>query len=132
MKLIFENNNQLLLNSIYMNEEEDYWELTLTASYILQQGHKSAALQFPDELLSHSSRVANLLQRRVGSHCQIYILAVCTICIMLYPKREVTKPIFTHSSNKAHSCTQDTTYNPLAVDEVAAMHVGASCVVRPS
>ncbi|GAX83471.1 hypothetical protein CEUSTIGMA_g10896.t1 [Chlamydomonas eustigma] len=68
--------------------EEDHWDLPLAASYILQNGHKSAALQFPDDLLCYSSRVSSLLQKR------------------------------------------DTAYNPLAVDEVAAMHVGASCVVH--
>ena len=144
-------------------DEEWLWDIDPTVDYITQGGHSAAALQFPDDLLRHSTRVAALLAAKLGSRCRVYVLAVrpppgaavdCQLlCHSLHAKSNhhhapwpgLRQPqAYTTHSRVLHSlpcrCSehqhvpisfylQDTAYNPLAVDEVAAQHVSAGCVV---
>ena len=57
-------------------DEEWLWDIDPTVDYITQGGHSAAALQFPDDLLRHSTRVAALLAAKLGSRCRVYVLAV--------------------------------------------------------
>ena len=52
------------------------WDIAPTVAYITQGRHSAAALQFPDDLLRHSTRVAALLATKLGSRCRVYVLAV--------------------------------------------------------
>ncbi|XP_068650154.1 uncharacterized protein [Aristolochia californica] len=81
----------------------NYYEITRTAQFILDGNFSRVALQFPDELLKDSTRVASTLRRELFSfgreNVGIYVLA-------------------------------DTTYGSCCVDEVGASHVNADCVVH--
>ncbi len=59
-------------------DDDDWrWDLSPTVAYIAARGHTAVALQFPDDLLPHSTRVAALLSKRLeGSRCRVYVLAV--------------------------------------------------------
>ena len=54
------------------------WDVEETVDFITRRCFTSVALQFPDELLQHSTKVATLLTGRLGSfsHCKVYVLAV--------------------------------------------------------
>ena len=71
-------------------------------AYVLERGYARVTLQFPDELLGAAPAAAARLQAELAA---------------------------ARSDAKVYVLA-DTTYNPLSVDEVAAQHVGADCVVR--
>lgn len=80
----------------------EQYDISATASYILDRGFTRVALQFPDDLLRASVEVTSLLrsalsERRHGIN--LYVMA-------------------------------DTTYGSCCVDEVAAAHVDAQCVIH--
>ena len=54
------------------------WDVEETVEFLISRCFTSVALQFPDELLQHSTKVATLLNARLGSHCKVYVLAVST------------------------------------------------------
>ncbi|KAJ2742023.1 Diphthamide biosynthesis protein 2 [Coemansia sp. BCRC 34301] len=76
------------------------YEVEQTAAIITQGGFARIALQFPDHLLGHSTKVSAELQRRIDPFaCKLFILA-------------------------------DTSYGSCCVDEVAAEHYSADLVVH--
>ncbi len=81
---------------------EKQWDVPGTARYLASRGFARAALQFPDELLAEAARVAAALQRA---------------CAGL---GHTVQPFV----------LADTSYHSLGVDEVAAAHADAQCVVR--
>jgi len=80
---------------------EAEWDVPGTTRYLAGRGFARAALQFPDELLAEAARVAAALQRA---------------CAGL---GHTVQPFV----------LADTSYHSLGVDEVAAAHADAQCVV---
>ena len=78
------------------------WDIPGTARYLADRGFAKAALQFPDELLAEAASVASALRQA----CAALGHAVQPFVLA------------------------DTSYNSLGVDEVAAAHADAQCVVR--
>ena len=80
---------------------EAQWDIAGTARYLAGRGFTKAALQFPDELLPAAASVAAALERA---------------CAAL--------------GHAAHAVVlADTSYHSVGVDEVAAAHADAHCVV---
>ncbi|KAK9814668.1 hypothetical protein WJX72_009496 [[Myrmecia] bisecta] len=80
----------------------EQWDLDGTLEYILSRGYQRITLQFPDELLEHATVVAAELQTACAQRWQLVQVYVLA----------------------------DTSYNSLSVDEVAAQHAAADCVVH--
>jgi hypothetical protein len=76
------------------------WEIRETVSFVAQHGYKRVALQFPDELLADAPLVAAKLAEELSSLGDVKVYILA-----------------------------DTSYNSSGVDEVAAQHVQADCVV---
>lgn len=78
----------------------DQYDISATATYILDHGFTRVALQFPDDLLAISVDVTSLLRLALSRRdINLYVMA-------------------------------DTTYGSCCVDEVAAAHVDAQCVIH--
>ena len=77
------------------------WDIAGTARYLAGRGFSKAALQFPDELLPEAARVAAALQRACAALGHVAQAVVLA----------------------------DTSYHSVGVDEVAAAHADAHCVV---
>lgn len=106
------------------------WDIEETVSYIRSGNHGVVALQFPDSLLGPAPSVAQLLQQRLGNACKVSSASRCTVnsakpAVSRHSVTKVPVPLVAQVYVLA-----DTAYNPLAVDEVAAQHIHASCVVR--
>ena len=80
----------------------EQYDILATISYILDHGFTRVALQFPDELLATSVEVTSLLRSALSERRQGINLYVMA----------------------------DTTYGSCCVDEVAAAHVDAQCVIH--
>ncbi|KAL0034135.1 hypothetical protein WJX79_011070 [Trebouxia sp. C0005] len=78
------------------------WDIAGTVSWIVSRGFSRVTLQFPDELLQESTVVAAALQKECA----------------------------TRDTPAQVSILADTSYNSLSVDEVAAQHAQADCVVH--
>ncbi|RHZ72159.1 hypothetical protein Glove_245g24 [Diversispora epigaea] len=78
-------------------EIESFYEIERTVDALIKEKFEKIALQFPDELLADSVKVATTLQKRTNK--KFFILA-------------------------------DTTYGSCCVDEVAAQHVNAECIIH--
>lgn len=76
------------------------YDILATAKYILDRGYTRVALQFPDDLLGASVEVTSLLRSTL-------------------PRPEIKLYVMA-----------DTTYGSCCVDEVAAAHVDAQCVIH--
>jgi diphthamide biosynthesis protein 2 len=84
--------------------DADPWRLAAAAAWVAARGYAVVAAQFPDEMLPEAGAAAAALQaacRAAGAAPRLRVFILA-----------------------------DATYNPLAVDEVAAAHVGAQCVVH--
>jgi diphthamide biosynthesis protein 2 len=84
--------------------DADPWHLAAAAAWVAERGYAVVAAQFPDEMLPEAGAAAAALQaacRAAGAAPRLRVFILA-----------------------------DATYNPLAVDEVAAAHVGAHCVVH--
>ncbi|KAL4857493.1 Glycosyltransferase family protein 64 protein C5 [Chlorella vulgaris] len=82
--------------------DEQQWRVQDTVDYVCSRNFRIVTLQFPDDYLKHAAGVC----KAVTAACEARGHAV-----------------------KAYILA-DTTYNSLSVDEVAAAHIGAECVVR--
>ena len=82
--------------------DDGYWRIRETAAFLKDTQAHVVAAQFPDSLISKAPLVACRLK------------AVC---------REIGHIVDVY-------VMADTTYNSLSVDEVAAMHVNAECIVH--
>jgi diphthamide biosynthesis protein 2 len=80
----------------------EHYDVLATAAYILDHGFTRVALQFPDELLETSVEVTSLLRSALSERRHGINLYVMA----------------------------DTTYGSCCVDEVAAAHVDAQCVIH--
>ncbi|KAG0592800.1 hypothetical protein KC19_1G282000 [Ceratodon purpureus] len=80
----------------------EQYDILATAAYILDHGFSRVALQFPDELLETSVEVTSLLRSALSERRHGINLYVMA----------------------------DTTYGSCCVDEVAAAHVDAQCVIH--
>lgn len=83
-------------------DSSDAWRIQETANFICTRKYTKIAAQFPDELLQHVTSVSFDLQNACKE--QDHVIKVFVLA--------------------------DTTYNSLSVDEVAASHVEADCVVH--
>ncbi|XP_077227933.1 diphthamide synthesis DPH2 family protein [Tasmannia lanceolata] len=88
------------------------YEITRTADFIQSKNFTRVALQFPDELLKDSTRVASALRAELRSRIESDAEESSDL-------RDVG--IFVMA---------DTTYGSCCVDEVGASHVDADCVVH--
>ncbi len=78
----------------------DAWEVAATVNFIVRHGFKRVALQFPDDLLIDAPVIAH--------NISVELSAVCDAKVYILA---------------------DTSYNSTGVDEVAAQHIQADCVV---
>ncbi|KAG8484156.1 hypothetical protein CXB51_022907 [Gossypium anomalum] len=77
------------------------FEITRAAEFILNRNFTRVALQFPDELLKHSTKVVTCLRNKLGSGNKVGLFVMA-----------------------------DTTFGSCCVDEVGASHIGADCVIH--
>jgi diphthamide biosynthesis protein 2 len=80
--------------------EDDFWDLAATVNYIVGHGFKRVALQFPDDLLIDAPVISQRLSSELSAVCDAKVYILA-----------------------------DTSYNSTGVDEVAAQHIQADCVV---
>lgn len=122
----------------------DVWDIGGTAEFLLSHGYKRAALQFPDEYLASCKDVASTLQtscHQLGHQVQVdppfaavtARTCLCT-CSTVGGHRGICRRNF-HLHDHRWPTLQlfilaDTSYNSSGVDEVAAEHAEADCVVR--
>ena len=78
------------------------WDLNGTSQYLVNRGYSRVALQFPDDLLDDATTVAAALQGQCAASGHLILPFVLA----------------------------DTSYHSLGVDEVAAAHADAHCVVH--
>ena len=113
-----------------MGVDGDFWDIGGTASYIVSRNFTVVALQFPDELLQEASEVSRTLQdacAAAGVPVQVTQCGEEPSGSMIVPP---TCRIAAYSAMPQAFVMADTTYNSLGVDEVAAQHASAQCVVR--
>ncbi|XP_017607365.2 uncharacterized protein LOC108453646 isoform X1 [Gossypium arboreum] len=77
------------------------FEISRTAEFILNRNFTRVALQFPDDLLKHSTKVVTCLRNKLGSGNKVGLFVMA-----------------------------DTTFGSCCVDEVGASHIGADCVIH--
>ncbi|KAL4297305.1 hypothetical protein GQ457_12G007450 [Hibiscus cannabinus] len=77
------------------------FEISRTAEFILSRNFTRVALQFPDDLLKHSTKVVTCLRNKLGSGNKVGLFVMA-----------------------------DTTFGSCCVDEVGASHIGADCVIH--
>lgn len=80
--------------------DDDSWDLGATVNYIVRHGLKRVALQFPDDLLIDAPVISQRLSSELSAVCDAKVYILA-----------------------------DTSYNSTGVDEVAAQHIQADCVV---
>ncbi|KAK6261380.1 hypothetical protein QUC31_007196 [Theobroma cacao] len=80
---------------------ETNFEISRTAEFILSRNFTRVALQFPDDLLKHSTKVVNSLRNKLGSRNKVGLFVMA-----------------------------DTAYGTCCVDEVGASHIDADCVIH--
>ncbi|MBA0768081.1 hypothetical protein Gotri_016915 [Gossypium trilobum] len=80
---------------------ELHFEISRTAEFILNRNFTRVALQFPDDLLKHSTKVVTCLRNKLGSGNKVGLFVMA-----------------------------DTTFGSCCVDEVGASHIGADCVIH--
>lgn len=102
-----------------------HWDVLGTVAWIESQHFEKVTLQFPDELLAESTLVAAAVQIECASR-SISAQVSAVVWPILYTKTEATFSTRTHLQV---SVLADTSYNSLSVDEVAAQHAQADCVV---
>lgn len=108
---------------------EDRWRVQETADYICNRNFSVVAAQFPDELLPEAVHVAWSIQDacKDRGHSVLVRPPPPAPLVLLQPTPP-TQPPSLHASQVY--VLADTTYNSLSVDEVAASHVDAHCVVH--
>jgi diphthamide biosynthesis protein 2 len=137
-------------------EFSDLWELKATCAYITRNNYTRVTLQFPDDMLHDSPLVADALQTELtaaGSEAKVrplrrsnqlrqfrmkdtLRLATLIVCdcaevlllLSLGPPSSLLLLLLLLLLPQVYVLA-DTSYNPLSVDEVAAAHVNADCVV---
>ncbi|XP_021292568.1 2-(3-amino-3-carboxypropyl)histidine synthase subunit 2 [Herrania umbratica] len=80
---------------------ETNFEISRTAEFIRSRNFTRVALQFPDDLLKHSTKVVTSLRKKLGSGNKVGLFVMA-----------------------------DTAYGSCCVDEVGASHIDADCVVH--
>jgi diphthamide biosynthesis protein 2 len=100
--------NQILTDK----DVERIYEISRTAREIHSGGYKRIALQFPDGLLSHSSRVYECLAKE------------------LQASKESSENESDGRTVASLYVLADTSYSPCCVDLIAASHVEADCIVH--
>ncbi|XVF09542.1 hypothetical protein REPUB_Repub07fG0102900 [Reevesia pubescens] len=80
---------------------ESNFEINRTAEFILSRNFIRVALQFPDDLLKHSTKVVTSLRNKLGPGNKVRLFVMA-----------------------------DTTYGSCCVDEVGASHIDAHCVIH--
>ncbi|KAA8544773.1 hypothetical protein F0562_019523 [Nyssa sinensis] len=93
-------------------ELESTYEIARTANFIRSRNFTRVALQFPDELLTDSTRVVSALREKLCSLEESYIGSDRN-------GRDIGLYVMA-----------DTTYGSCCVDEVGASHINAECVVH--
>ncbi len=108
----------------------EQWKIQHTAEFVRAGGHKTVALQFPDGLLAEAPRVAAAVSELCPEGTKVGRRTV-------FVSREDAAAELQSRDSCAASCAAcaqvavlaDSAYNPESVDEVAAAHIGASCIV---
>ena len=109
-----------------------FWEIVATADFIVTRGYRVITLQFPDSLLKD----ATLVQAALARECQSKGGHRIEACLAPPPSLNVSC-VGSDGEFEVRNVMQafvmaDTTYNSVGVDEVAAQHVDAQCVVSLS
>jgi diphthamide biosynthesis protein 2 len=106
-------------------ELEVRYEIARTVDDIKQHGWRKVALQFPDDMLSHSVRVYQMLARGIKDHAT----ATSNGTSRLTDKLENLN-IDEQNQDTKLTILGDTSYGSCCVDEIAAEHVDADAVVH--
>ncbi|CAN6448785.1 unnamed protein product [Victoria cruziana] len=85
------------------------YEISRTAAFVADGNYRRVALQFPDELLNDAYRVFGALKREIE--------------LRIEGSGDISRDFQLY-------VMADTTYGSCCVDEVAALHVNADCVVH--
>ncbi|XP_054783146.1 uncharacterized protein LOC129290412 [Prosopis cineraria] len=91
---------------------ESSYDISATAAFIHSRNFPRVALQFPDNLLKDSTKVVAALNQRLQS----------------LRENDVTGSV--DLTEAALYVMADTTYGSCCVDEVAALHINADCVIH--
>ncbi|XP_028791515.1 2-(3-amino-3-carboxypropyl)histidine synthase subunit 2 [Neltuma alba] len=91
---------------------ESSYDISATADFIHSRNFTRVALQFPDDLLKDSTKVVAALSQRLQS------------------LREVDVTGTVNMTEVALYVMADTAYGSCCVDEVAALHINADCVIH--
>ncbi|KAL3700173.1 hypothetical protein R1sor_018195 [Riccia sorocarpa] len=93
-------------------ELSEQFDIVATAAFITRNRFQRVALQFPDELLTHSVAVAGALKKEIAKQRNLSIVD---------EGDNVPVKLFVMA---------DTTFGSCCADEVAAMHADAQCIVH--
>eukprot|EP00252_Welwitschia_mirabilis_P006396 TRINITY_DN17278_c0_g1_i2.p1 TRINITY_DN17278_c0_g1~~TRINITY_DN17278_c0_g1_i2.p1 ORF type:complete len:505 (+),score=95.50 TRINITY_DN17278_c0_g1_i2:170-1684(+) len=96
-------------------EFDDRYDISATAAFIHRRGFCRVALQFPDELLHVSVKVVKALRKELD--------------LLKIDPNSKTERVERDDAVKLYIMA-DTTYSSCCVDEVAAEHVNAECVIH--
>ena len=100
-----------------------YWDVLGSVAWIESNCFKRVTLQFPDELLAESTLVAAAIQHEC---------AIRQMSTQVSGQLSGSNNIYNRKQWSGYlqvSVLADTSYNSLSVDEVAAQHAQADCVV---
>lgn len=107
-----------------LEEIEATFEVGRTVSYIASNGFRRIALQFPDELLPASTRVSGLLKQGIDDH------HITGDLESLKPASQGTDGPRQTSDDVKFYILADTSYGSCCVDEIAAEHADADCIIH--
>lgn len=126
--------------------DEELWDLAGTTAWIQKHAFKRVALQFPDEMLHQAHTVYYALRgriRAVGPAVQVRTHSIAHLRSATCHEQQIVashaESAIVHDPGtllcSSIACVQvyllaDTTFNSLAVDEVAAEHAACDCIVH--
>ena len=106
------------------------WDLEATLDFICSQAAERVTLQFPDSLLSSASAVAASIEQGC-SHRGRPETQVPRHSGLTSPVEPAKLKLGLRLVTVVQVCVlADTTFNSMSVDEVAAQHINADCIVR--
>ncbi len=112
--------------------DEAAWRVEETAEFICERRYAAVALQLPDELLYHAADLSSALNKSCaakGHAAQVGRRRRRRRCRRSRLAPAATPAEVPPFQNMQIYILADTTYNSLSVDEVAAAHIGADCIV---
>lgn len=109
----------------------EIYEVSRTVDYIYINGYRRIALQFPDELLRASTRVVDLLKEGLQQKQPVVDIVTDNIeALTTEDTNEVAKVTRKLVDEVKFYILADTSYGSCCVDEIAAEHAEADCIIH--